>query len=90
MKIITRSKRKFQPDSSQSRRSLLEQAKLSRRVLRKAFVLPELPFFVCDECSAPLHLYGANFIETYTNGKVNILRCLCDLHAQELGLEVAE
>jgi hypothetical protein len=40
--------------------------------------------FVCDECARPLHLYGENFIETYTNGNVNVLRCLCDLHAAEL------
>ncbi len=40
--------------------------------------------FVCDECARPLHLYGENFIETYTNGKVNVLRCLCDLHADEM------
>ncbi len=39
---------------------------------------------VCDECAAPLHLYGENFIETYTDGRVNILRCLCDIHADEL------
>jgi len=42
---------------------------------------------VCDECAAPLHLYGENFIETYCNGRANILKCLCDLHAAEL-LEV--
>ncbi len=41
---------------------------------------------VCDECAAPLHLYGENFIETYTKGKVNILRCLCDIHADEMGV----
>jgi hypothetical protein len=41
--------------------------------------------FACDECSAPLHLYGANFIESCTSGQVNILRVLCDLHAEEFG-----
>ncbi len=40
--------------------------------------------FVCDECARPLCFYGENFIETYTNGKVNILRCLCDIHADEM------
>jgi hypothetical protein len=44
----------------------------------------------CDECSSPLWLYGANFIESYSNGYANTLRCLCDLHAEELGLEVAK
>ncbi len=39
---------------------------------------------VCDECAAPLHLYGENFIESYINGRANVLRCLCDLHADEL------
>jgi hypothetical protein len=43
----------------------------------------------CDECSLPLWLYGANFIESYSNGYANTLRCLCDLHAEELVLEVA-
>ena len=46
--------------------------------------LPERRYFVCDECCRPLHLYGENFIETYTNGKVNTLRCLCDIHADEM------
>ncbi len=65
-----------------SRRDLLEQGKLSR-----------LPFcfsglrLVCDECAAPLHLYGENFIESYTEGRANSLRCLCDLHADELGVK---
>jgi uncharacterized protein with PIN domain len=45
---------------------------------------------VCDECAAPLHLYGEHFIDSYTNGRANILRCLCDLHTEELGLEVAK
>ncbi len=39
--------------------------------------------FACDECSLPLQLYGENYIETYTAGKVNVLRALCDLHAEE-------
>ncbi len=38
---------------------------------------------VCDECALPLKLYGSNYIESYTNGRANILRCLCDLHADE-------
>jgi len=65
-----------------SRRDLLENSKLAH-----------LPFcfsglrLVCDECAAPLHIYGENFIESYTNGRANILKCLCDLHAAEL-LEV--
>jgi hypothetical protein len=42
--------------------------------------------FACDECSLPLLLYGENFIETYSTGRANILRCLCDLHAEEFGL----
>ncbi len=41
---------------------------------------------VCDECASPLRLYGENFIETYTNDKANVLRCLCDLHADEMGV----
>ncbi len=46
---------------------------------------------VCDECCLPIHLYGENFIETYTDGKVNTLRVLCDLHAEEFySLEVSE
>ncbi len=44
---------------------------------------------VCDECAAPLWLYGENFIETYTNGRANLLKCLCDLCAAEfLGVSV--
>ncbi len=38
---------------------------------------------VCDECAAPLHLYGVNFFDTYTSGTANILRCLCDICAAE-------
>ncbi len=45
--------------------------------------------FVCDECCLPMRLYGENFIESYTNGHANTLRCLCDLHAAEL-MEVSE
>jgi hypothetical protein len=45
---------------------------------------------VCDECCAPLWLAGANFIESHTNGRANVMRALCDLHAEEFGLEVAE
>jgi hypothetical protein len=44
--------------------------------------------FACDECNLPLQLYGENYIETYTDGKVNVLRALCDLHADEFELEV--
>ena len=77
---------KFQFNSC---REWLESTKLSLLPERKPFALPESPFletmaFVCDECACPLHLYGENFIETYTNGKANILRCLCDLHADEM------
>jgi hypothetical protein len=43
-----------------------------------------LTAFVCDECALPLRLYGANFIENYSYGHANTLRCLCDLHAAEL------
>ncbi len=51
----------------------------------------EMTSFVCDECCLPLWLYGANFIESYTIGRANILRCLCDNHAEAFGfLEVAE
>ncbi len=39
---------------------------------------------VCDECAVPLQLYGQNFIESYTVGKANLLRCLCDIHADEM------
>ncbi len=46
---------------------------------------------VCDECSAPLHLYGEHFIDSYTNGYANTLRCLCDVHNEEFELsEVAK
>jgi hypothetical protein len=41
---------------------------------------------VCDECSLPLRLYGENFIESYSNGKANSLRVLCDIHAEGLDL----
>ncbi len=75
-----------------SRRDLLEQSKLSRLPQRKPFAFDNAPFYrlrlVCDECARPLHLYGENFIESYSNGKANIMRCLCDLHAAEL--EVSE
>lgn len=40
---------------------------------------------VCDECALPLSLYGGNFIESYSKGRANILRCLCDIHAAERG-----
>ncbi len=46
--------------------------------------------FVCDTCALPLNLYGENFIESYHNGKVNTLRCLCDIHAAEMGLVVSQ
>ncbi len=50
---------------------------------------PHITAFVCDECSIPLHLGGENFIESYSNGRANILRCLCDTHARAFGfLEV--
>jgi RNase P subunit RPR2 len=39
----------------------------------------------CDECAAPLWLYGENFIESYSNGYADTLRCLCDMHAEEFG-----
>ncbi len=76
-----------------SRREWLESTKLSHLPERKTFKLPKMPVikmtaFVCDECARPLHLYGENFIETYINGEANILRCLCDLHADEFELEV--
>ncbi len=76
-------------DGDRSRRELLEQAKLSRLPGRRTFKLSEVAVikitaFVCDECARPLHLYGENFVETYTNGKANVLRCLCDLHADEM------
>jgi hypothetical protein len=64
-----------------SRRELLDATKLSRLPVRKPFTMTN---FVCDVCALPLSLYGANFIETYSNGRVNILRCLCDLHADEM------
>ncbi len=51
-----------------------------------------LPFrlqrLVCDECARPLYLYGENFIDSYTDGRANVLRCLCDIHADEM--EVCE
>ncbi len=58
--------------------------KLYQNKLQHNSRLPERKAFVCDECARPLRLYGENFIETYTNGKANILRCLCDLHADEM------
>jgi hypothetical protein len=48
--------------------------------------LSQTTAFACDECSLPLQLYGENYIETYTDGKVNVLRVLCDLHAEETGV----
>ncbi len=39
-----------------------------------------------DFCFAPLRLYGENFIDSYTSGEANILRCLCDTHAEERGV----
>ncbi len=39
---------------------------------------------------APLWLAGENFIDSYSDGRANILRCLCDIHAAELGLEVCK
>ncbi len=81
VKNFTTTQNKFQFNSTTSR--LPE---------RKTSMLPESPFletmafFVCDECARPLSLYGENFIETYTNGTANILRCLCDLHADEMGV----
>jgi len=85
----TTNETKLQFNSAPSRANLLKQSRLSRLPQRKTSKLPESPFletmaFVCDECSRPLHLYGENFIETYTGGKANILRCLCDLHADEM------
>jgi hypothetical protein len=45
--------------------------------------------FACDECSLPLQIYGENYIETYTDGQANPLRCFCNTHAEEFGfLEV--
>ncbi len=56
----------------------------------KLRVLQYLCNFCCDECALPLRLYGENFIESYTNDKANPLRCLCDLHAEDGELDVAE
>ncbi len=72
-----------------SRRMWLESTKLSRLPVRKKLKSSDLSFikmtaFVCDECAMPLSLYGENFVESYTNGRANILRVLCDLHAAEL------
>jgi len=63
---------------------LMNNNSLYQNKLQHNSSLPERKAFVCDECARPLHLYGENFIETYTNGKANILRCLCDLHANEM------
>ena len=68
-----------------SRRDLLEQNKLAH--LPFCFIGMRL---VCDECSLPLKIYGENYIESYINGRANLLRCLCDLHAAELDLEEAK
>ena len=72
-----------------TRRDLLESSKVSLLPEIKQFIPHAVPSaklaaFVCDECARPLQLYGANFIESYSNGRVNILRCLCDLHADEM------
>jgi hypothetical protein len=40
--------------------------------------------FVCDECCAPLRLYGQNFFDAYARGKCSLLRCLCDLCSAEM------
>ncbi len=45
-------------------------------------------FLVCDVCERPLHIYGENFIDAYTNGKAVVRRCLCNDHAAELRGEV--
>ncbi len=87
MKNHTTNLSRLQFNSTSSRGDLLERTKLSRLPERKTF---KLSAFVCDDCCLPLHLYGANFIETYSGGKVNILRCLCDTHAEEFELEVAK
>jgi hypothetical protein len=51
--------------------------------------LSQTTAFACDECSLPLQLYGENYIETYTDGQANPLRCFCNTHAEEFGfLEV--
>ncbi len=60
----------------------------ARQPYRKTSTGSDFSAFVCDECCAPLHLYGANFIESCTSGQVNILRALCDLHSDEFELEV--
>ncbi len=57
---------------------------------RKTNTRSDFSAFVCDECCVPLHLGGENFIESYANGRANILRCLCDSHAEEFGLEVSK
>ncbi len=93
MKNYTPNQNNFQ---HKTRRELLVRVRRTRRSLRKAFKLTDVPSlkmtaFVCDECAAPLHLYGENFIDSYTDGQANILRCLCDLCAEEFGLsEVPE
>jgi hypothetical protein len=58
-------------------RELIEPTKLSRPSF-------SLNAFVCDECCLPMRLYGENFIESYSRGRANTLKCLCDLHAAEL------
>lgn len=42
----------------------------------------------CDECCLPLYLYGVNYIESHSNGRSYLLKCLCDSHADEfLGVQ---
>ncbi len=89
---------KFQFNSAKPPRvfkKVLSTTKTQKRPLKTEksvkLKLAHLPFcftgwrLVCDECAAPLHLYGENFIESYCNGRANILKCLCDLHAAERG-----
>ena len=95
--VINSDNRLLMKNNSLYQNKLQQFSSHSRRESTKPFCapasrnhnLPKIPAitiaaFVCDECARPLNLYGENFIETYTNGKANILRCLCDLHADEM------
>jgi hypothetical protein len=42
----------------------------------------------CDECNLPLRIYGANYVESHTDGRSSLLKALCDSHASEfLGVQ---
>ena len=86
MKNYKLNKIEFQPNSAKTPKVFQTfPVAATKSIGRKLSHLPVgLRSLVCDECCAPLHLYGENFIESYAEGQANILRCFCDLCAAEL------